>query len=217
MKCLAVITVLFFLMVPGLMVPALSQQKDPDRRGDASQAGASVLMYRDGAGFFIDTPKGWVVDQEVGKRNGTCCVYYPKGTTWDNAETVMYPNIATKGPGRRTLDEFMESDLKNFRTHDPGMKYEDAEGVPLQSKRVAKVRIFRGVNRGSSEAVAYVDEEKIIALLVMSSKTAKGLNESMPVFRSAVQSYLYMNVAVDKGAKPGDGESLQAPQAPKNR
>ena len=214
MKYLAVVTALFLLMVPGLMLPGLSQQKDPDRRSDASQAGASVLMYRDGAGFFIDTPKGWVVDQEVGKRNGTCCVYYPKGSTWDNAETVMYPNIATKGPGQRTLDEFMESDLKNFRTHDPGMKYEDAEDVPLERKRVAKVRIFRGVNRGSSETVAYVDEEKIIALFVMSSKTEKGLNESMPVFRSAVQTYLYMNVAVDKGAKPGDEQS---PQAPKNQ
>jgi hypothetical protein len=94
------------------------------------------------------------------------------------------------------------------------MKYEDAKDVPLQSKRVAKVRIFRGVNRGSSEAVAYVDEEKIIALVVMSSKTEKGLNDSMPVFRSAVQSYLYMNVTVDKDAKPGNEKP---PQAPKNR
>jgi len=170
-------------------------------------------MYRDGAGFFIDAPKGWVVDQEVGKQHGTCCVYYPKGTTWDNAETVMYPNIATKGPGQRTLDEFMESDLKSFRTHDPAMKYEDAKDVPLQNKRVAKVRIFHGVNRGSSEAVAYVDEEKIIALFVMSSKTEKGFNTSMPLFRSAVQSYLYMNVNVDNGAKPGNEQS---PQLPKN-
>jgi hypothetical protein len=170
-------------------------------------------MYRDGAGFYIDVPKGWVVDQEVGKRHGTCCVYYPKGTTWNSAETVMYPNIATKGPGQRTLDEFMESDLKSFRTHDPEMKYEDAEDVHLQGKRVAKVRIFRGVNRGSSEAVAYVDEEKTIALFVMNSKTEKGLNESMPLFRTAVQSYLHMDVRVDKGVQPGD---MQSPQPPKN-
>lgn len=207
MKYFAVATVLFFLMALGL-----SQQKDADRKSDAGQAGVSVLMYRDGAGFYIDVPKGWIVDQEVGKRHGTCCVYYPKGATWNSAETVMYPNIATKGPGQRTLDEFMESDLKTFRTHDPEMKYEDAQDVPLERKRVAKVRVFRGVNRGSSEAVAYVDEEKIIALFVMNSKTAQGLNGSMPLFLSAVKSYLYMDVTVDKGAKPAVEQPTQTPK-----
>jgi hypothetical protein len=169
-------------------------------------------MYRDGAGFFIDVPKGWVVDQEVGKRHGTCCVYYPKGTTWESAETVMYPNIATKGPGQRTIDEFMESDLKSFRTHDPEMKYEDAKDIPLQNNRVAKVRVFHDVNRGSSEAVAYVDEEKIIAIFVMSSKTEKELNDSMPLFRSAVQSYTCMNVRTSEDTREGKGKPVKLPK-----
>ncbi len=209
MKHLAAVTALFLIVFPGL-----SQQKDSDERSSRGQDEVSVLMYRDGAGFFTDAPKGWVVDREVGKRLGTCCVYYPKGSTWDGAETVMYPSIATKGPGQRTLDEFMKSDLAGFREHDPGMSYEDAQDVILQNKRIAKVRLFHGVNRGSSEAVAYVDEEKIIALFVMSSKTEKGFNESMPLFRSAVQSYLYMDVRFEKSAKQG---SEASPQAPKNQ
>jgi hypothetical protein len=207
MKHLAEATALFLIVVCGF-----SQQQDSDRRGSRSQDEASVLMYRNGAGFFIDVPKGWVLDREVGKRFGTCCVYYPQGSTWDNAETVMYPNIATKGPSQNTLSEFMESDLASFRKHAPEMTYEDAQDIPLQNKRIAKIRIFRGVNRGSSEAVAYVDEEKIIALLVMSSKTTKGFNESMPLFRSAVQSYLYMNVTSDKDVKPGQGAPPKTPK-----
>jgi len=164
-------------------------------------------MYRDGAGFFIDVPKGWVADREVGKRLGPCCVYYPQGSTWDNAETVMYPNITTKGPGQKTLSEFMKSDLASFREHEPGMQYEDVQDVSLPNQRIAKIRVFRGVNRGSSEAVAYIDEEKIIAIFVMSSKSEKGLNQSLPLFRSALQTYLHMNVQ-----EPKKATSVQPPK-----
>jgi len=106
----------------------------------------------------------------------------------------------------------MKSDLAGFREHDPEMKFEDAQDIPLEQNRIAKVRLFHGVNRGSSEAVAYVDEEKTISLFVMSSKTDKGFNESLPLFRAAVKSYLYMNVKVDKDAKSGQKLSLQAPR-----
>jgi hypothetical protein len=208
MKHLAALAVLASLAALGFC-----QQKDSDQRGSGGQDELSVLMYRDGAGFFIDAPKGWIVDKETGKRLGTCCVFYPRGATWDNAETVMYPSIAKKVPGQSTLDEFMKSDLAGFRGHDPGMSYEDAQDIPLQNKRVAKVRLFHGVNRGSSEAVAYIDEENFIALFVMSSKTEKGFNESMPLFRTAVQTYLYMNVKVDKSAKPVHEPSPQVPKS----
>ena len=82
----------------------------------------------------------------------------------------------------------MESDLAEFRKHDPEMSYEDAEDAPLKLKRTAKIRLFYNVNRGSSEAVAYIDEEKIIALIVVSSKTKKDLQEAMPILRSALDT-----------------------------
>ena len=112
----------------------------------------------------------------------------------------MYPNIATKGEGQRTLEEFMKADLARFLEHEPAMRYEDIKDIPLQNERIAKIRLFHGVNRGSSEAVAYVDEEKIISLFVMSSRNEKAFNESMSLFRSAVKSYTYMNVTVSPDA-----------------
>jgi hypothetical protein len=202
MKPLAV-----FAIVLSFVAVTFSQQKGSEQRASHSQDESSVLMYRDGAGFFIDVPKGWVVDKEIGKRLGGCCVFYPRGTTWDNAETVLYPNIATKRKGQQTLAEFMTSDLADFRRHDPAMTYEDAEDVSLKNNRIAKVRLFYGVNGGSSEAVAYVDEDEIIVLVVLSSKTKKGLNESMPLLRSALETYVYMNVQ-----KPGKPAPFQLPK-----
>ena len=180
-----------FLVLFSVVPLAITQQKSADRNADHVQPDTSSLIYsKGGGGFLIDAPEGWIIDREVGKQLGTCCVYYPRGSTWDNAETVMYPNIVTKGSERKTLKEFMESDLKKFREHNSAMTYEDAKDVPLEHNRVARVRLFYNVNQGSAEAVAYIDEEKVIALVVLSSKTEKALHESMAMLRSTLRTYM---------------------------
>lgn len=134
-------------------------------------------------------PSGWVIDEQVGKANGICCVFYPKEFAWNNAETVMYPRVTTKKSERESLKHFMDQDLADFREHNPDMKHEDAKDIPLKNERIAKLRYFYGVNHGSSEAVAYIEEEKIIAVVVASSRSKDGFEESLPIFRKLLETY----------------------------
>jgi hypothetical protein len=194
------------IVLVSLMSSAVCQHTNPSEKHASDQNGGAAIIYSEGGAFMIEGPTGWVIDHEIGQQMGTCCVYYPEGATWDNAETVMYPSIATKAPGQKTLKEFMDYDLSEFRERNPGMSYEDGEEVPLKAHRIAKVRYFYNVNQGSSEAVAYVDEEKIIALVVVSSKTKTGLNETIPLLRSALQTYAYIDVRFANGTKPDKGQ-----------
>jgi hypothetical protein len=184
MNCPAVL-----LLIAALASSAASQQANPN---PAARGGTNhtVVLHAEGGSFLIDGPKDWITDRKAGHRLGVCCVYYPKGS-WDTAETIMYPNIVTKGPGKRTLRELMDSDLAKFRADNPGMSYVDGEDIRLKNDRIAKMRYFHGVNNGSLEAVAYIDEKKIIALVVVSSKTEKGLNDSIPLLRAVLQTYVY--------------------------
>lgn len=141
-----------------------------------------------------------------------CCVYYPEGATWNTAETVLYPNIATKGTGQKTLKEFMDHDLADFREHNPEMTFDEADDIPLKNKRAAKLRYFYGVNNGSSEAIAYIDEQKIISLVVVSSKSIKGLKDAIPLLSDVLQTYAYMDVKFGDGAKPANASSFQLPR-----
>jgi hypothetical protein len=179
MNCLFAIVV-----AAALTLPAFSQQPKP--KPATSGQGHTIVLESDGGSFAIEGPKDWIADRKVGRRLGVCCVYYPKGS-WDTAETVMYPNIVTKGPGKATLQELMDSDLAKFRKDNPGMTYVDGD-MPFKN-RTAKVRYFHGVNQGSSEAVAYIDEEKIIALVVLSSKTEKGLTDALPLLLGVLETY----------------------------
>ncbi len=175
-----------------LLTPAHSQRPINEINNHWNRVGPPVV-YSDGGGFVIDGPKGWTRDRKTGRRLGMCCVYYPSGKTWNNAPTVMYPNLATKGPQQQTLEEFMATDLANFRKHNPQMTYEDAPDIALSQGRVAKVRYFYNVNRSSSEAVAYIDEEKIIALFTVSSRTKQDLTDSQPQMQAALQTYTYLD------------------------
>lgn len=195
-------------MRPTILLPivltltsAITAQADKKTEHESS-TGPVVIVYGESGAFMTEGPKGWIADHETGQQLGVCCVFYREGSTFDDAETIIYPNIATKGPGQATLKAFMEHDLSDFREHNPGMTYEDAENFPLKNKRVAKLRYFHGVNKGSSEAIAYIDEEKIVALIVVSSKTEKGLNEAMTLLRDMLQSYSYMDVKFATSAAP---------------
>lgn len=188
MKCVALA-----IVVAALALPAVPQQTKPKQRtGTRSH---TVVLQSEGGSFALDGPKDWVANRKVGRSLGVCCVYYPKGS-WDTAETIMYPNIVTKGPGRTTLQELMDSDLAKFRKDNPGMTYVDGD-MPFKD-RTAKVRYFHGVNQGSSEAVAYIDEEKIVALVVLSSRTEKGLTDALPLLLGVLETYVY-------GAKAAGG------------
>jgi hypothetical protein len=164
--------------------------------------GPGVIVYAEGGAFMIEGPSGWIADHDTGQQMGICCVFYPKDSNFDDAETIIYPNIATKVPGQATMTEFMEYDLSEFREHNPGMTYEDGSDIRMKSNRVAKIRYFYGVNKDSSEAIAYIDEDKIIAVIVISSKTRRGLDGAMPRFRGMLETYAYMNVELAPGAAP---------------
>lgn len=185
--------------VPSTVAPNLSKSQLKMPGASASQENAAII-YSDHGGFMISVPKGWVLDRATGQKMGTCCVLYPQGSSWDQAESVIYPNIAEKQPGQ-TLQQLMASDLDGFRQRFPKMNVVEARDLPAGESAAAKVRLFYGVNQGSFELVAYVDEPQVVGLLVLSSRSKEALGEALPAFREVLKSYVYMDMTT--GASVG--------------
>jgi hypothetical protein len=184
--------------VPSSTAPnlSISRLKAPT---SAAQQNAAII-YSDHGGFMISVPKGWVLDRATGQKMGTCCVLYPEGSSWGQADSVIYPNIAEKQAGQ-TLQQLMASDLDGFRQRFPQMNVAEARDLPAGDSQQAKVRFFYGVNQGSYELVAYVDEPQVVALLVLSSRSKEALGEALPAFREVLKSYVYMDMTT--GASVG--------------
>jgi hypothetical protein len=185
--------------VPSTPTPNLSTSQLKVPSTSASQENAAII-YSDHGGFMISVPKGWVLDRATGQKMGTCCVLYPQGSSWDQVDSVIYPNIAEKQPGQ-TLQQLMANDLDGFRQRFPKMNVVEARDLPAGESTAAKVRVFYGVNQGSYELVAYVDEPQVVALLVLSSRSREALGEALPAFREVLKSYVYMDMTT--GASVG--------------
>jgi hypothetical protein len=185
--------------VPSTVAPSISTSRLKMPSTAASQQNAAII-YSDHGGFMISVPKGWVLDRTTGEKMGTCCVLYPQGSSWDQADSVIYPNIAEKQAGQ-SLQQLMANDLDGFRQRFPKMNVVEAKDLPAGDSQLAKVRFFYGVNQGSYELVAYVDEPQVVALLVLSSRSKEALGEALPAFRQVLKSYVYMDMTT--GASVG--------------
>src|SRR5260370_14042382 len=60
-----------------------------------SQGYPGGIVYGPKAAFNISAPEGWVLDNQAGAEQGLPCVLYPKGSSWANAKTIMYAQIAS--------------------------------------------------------------------------------------------------------------------------
>src|SRR5688572_8354244 len=70
---------------------ALEEILDPP----ANETFPAGIVYGPKAAFNIRAPEGWVLDNRAGVSQGLPCVLYPKGSTWADADAVMYAKIAS--------------------------------------------------------------------------------------------------------------------------
>ncbi len=54
----------------------------------------------------------WVLDNNAGAEQGLPCVFYPKGSTWADAKTIMYAKIASTQ--YEDVDAFVATAIKEM-------------------------------------------------------------------------------------------------------
>lgn len=174
------------------------------------ESGAGIVYGKKYA-FLINAPAGWILDNESAASQGIYAVFYPKGSSWSKAPAVMYANAANKTTGGITnVQKLIDLDVAKFKKKNP--KIVITEGQPLKTAdgKIAQVRLFRGDQWGNHEAVAYIDEPTIVAILVLTSRSQTAFKESLPAFEKLVASYRFYtdNVKISnsnvKFSKPKD-------------
>jgi hypothetical protein len=155
----------------------------------------SGLLYGQDHAIAFDTPPNWVLDNKSGVEQGLYAVFYPTGSTWANSITIMYLNtIVKKG---RTFDQVLAGDAAAFKN----TTKMDAGAFPTGDGKKAVVRYFMPTGQGNYEAVAYVNEKNIVALLVMSSRDKAHFQASLPSFQKLIGSYHFLDKTSQTGQK----------------
>lgn len=156
----------------------------------------SGLFYCDDLVFGLTAPEGWVLDDVSGSSLGLDAVFYPEKTSWKKTTMDMYVNVVDKkNGGEETIEELILRDISRFKDESPDLIVEDAPEPFLtrDGERVI-VKYFKNSARWKYEAVAYIDEDKKVVLLVFGSDTAEEFKASLGSFEELVSSYIYMNM-----------------------
>ena len=174
-----------FLVMPLLILIAITAMSQ-----DNVNTG---IIYGKNHAFRLSAPKGWVLDNKSGVSQGLHAVFYPKGQSWKEAPTVMYANTASlEDDAHRTLEKLIEFDLNNFKKNYPGISVTEESNIKIKENVVAKVRYLSGQTYGNYEAIAYIDEGKTGVMIILSSRTKEGFENSLRVFNELVTSYVFL-------------------------
>jgi len=156
--------------------------------GDETPPAGTV--YGPKAGFNISAPEGWVVDNEAGKEQGMQCVLYPKGSSWSDAKTVMYANLA--GPEWEGVDAFVTMAIEEMKAK---------RGIPKQKIASGKtkdghdyfINEYPATKTYSQwERVGYVQLPEGVAFIVLTSRDQASLQKDSGALEKVLKTMVYV-------------------------
>ena len=188
------------------------QHEHPDEHNhehDDSPPDAEVICYRDTAAFVVSPPTGWTNDSEVMRALGLCAMFSPLGSTYNDAEAVLYPNMATaagKDVGE-SADLQAEWIRKTFADKPGGenIQVRRGEGFRTEQGLDVAIRLYdHGPPPNEWEAAVYLQHDGQLLMLVLSAREQKLRDAALPRLEEAARKVILLEVERDGGKKEGE-------------
>lgn len=159
------------------------------------------MIYGTDHVFSVCAPAGWVLDNESLVDKGIYAAFYRAEFSYKEAlarHTLMYVSVQSKREGQQTASEMMKLDLEKTKRASPNLVIEKAEPILMPASRGSAtinvpVQTFLNDYQGGYESVAYIEDEKTITLIVISSISDELLRQDYPSFIKLVQSYTFFS------------------------
>jgi len=158
----------------------------------------SGLLYGFNNSYYLTAPVGWIMDTESGKEMGITAVFYPKGSSWVDGETVMYTTFMSYDTTiNETLKEVLAYDSSQFKVRSPGSAISKQKPITIGKNKTATVLSYPGDAKNSYETVAYIPEKKGVTMIIISSGNKNGCTNNYRSFESLVKSYKFLTDKVN--------------------
>jgi tetratricopeptide (TPR) repeat protein len=167
-----------------LLLAALSSAADDQ------QALRGGTVYGPKAGFNVSAPEGWVVDNEAGKEQGMPCVLYPKGSSWRDAKTVMYANIA--GTEFEGVNVFVAMAIKEMEKIHGRPKEKIASGKTKDGHDYFINEYPATKTYSQWERVGYIQFPRGVAFIVLTSRDKASYQKDSDKLEKVLKSLVYV-------------------------
>jgi len=167
------------LLTLGIFSPCLQAQE--------TLPGGTV--YGPKTAFNISAPKGWVVDNEAGKEQGMPCVLYPEGSSWRDAKTVMYANIA--GTEFEGVNVFVAMAIKEMEKIHGRPKEKIASGKTKDGHDYFINEYPATKTYSQWERVGYVQLPRGVAFIVLTSRDKASYQKDSDKLEKVLKTLVY--------------------------
>jgi hypothetical protein len=165
-----------------------SPHQQEDKKG-ADDSNSGIIFGRDHS-FSLTAPAGWVLDNASGVPQGLQAVFYPKGSSWKDSASVMYAGVTRKE--KASFAKVVQDDVARFKEGSPKTTVADLPSLLTHDKKKAVVKCFFDAKHDNHEAVAYIDEAKVVVLLTLSCRSQEELDKSMSAHKELIASYRFL-------------------------
>ena len=142
------------------------------------------------AGFSINAPDGWVVDNEAGVNQGMPCVLYPKGSSWSDAKTVMYANMA--GPEFEGVNAFVEMAIQEMKAQHGIPKQKIASGKTKDGHDYFINEYPATKTYSQWERVGYIQLPQGVAFIVLTSRDKTSYQKDAGLLEKVLKTLVYV-------------------------
>jgi hypothetical protein len=153
------------------------------------------IVYGPKAAFKIDAPPGWVLDNKAGAGQGLPCVLYPKGSTWADANAIMYAKIAStdyEDVGKFVAMAIEQMEKVRGKPREKVAAGKTGDGQPYFINEYPATKGY-----SQWERVAYVQVPKAVAYIVFSARDEASYHKNLSALNDVLGSFAYMKVEGD--------------------
>jgi hypothetical protein len=136
----------------------------------------------------LSAVQGWHQELESSYAN-SANIQVPDGSTFSNAETVIYAKALYKPrtPETQSVEMLIKDDKETFLSHDPNLIITEAESIKTSDGRLLKSYNFFPKIKGNWEQVSYGEEGEYYLIFTISSRTREGLQKSLETYRQFIR------------------------------
>lgn len=134
--------------------------------------------------------RGWHQDREQ-SYEFSANVLVPNGSTFSDAETVMYAEALYKPriPETKTVEALIAGDEKRLLNDKPGIKVAESRGMVTGDGKLLRSVTFSPRQQGDWEQVSYGEEGDFYLIFTVSSRTKAAYQRAASTYVDLIKSY----------------------------
>jgi len=174
---------LHVLLAVGLFAGLAAQQPSDQREG------AGGIIFGPGFAFALGAPQGWIFDTRSAQIIGSRVVMYPVDTDLTTTDVWIAANAFPLN--ELSIKDWIEQDIADLKAEFPGIKVTSHPDMFTADSLLARVRGFSPAESGYelTERIAYIKLGENVAVISLSARSQKTLEESLDAFDYVVSGF----------------------------